>query len=414
MTKHPVYFLIGFLLLFGALPGISQEDILRACKIETSVNTDLSELIRENNTMLDQFRSEQFLKNRSDTYIPLVFHFVLESGRDSFSKAEIMSQIEILNECFSGQNADRSGMPANFREFTNNQFGPLFCLARRTVNGITEAGINYKFVQESNFGDLKNPEGKPIIKYEQLGGLDAWDPERFVNIWVGDLEYIQATATLPNSVPAAELGILIDPDYFGIYDKDAPQYPFHLGKTLVHELGHFFNLLHLWGSEPDCDSDDGIEDTPLQEFIYTGCPSGEKISCGTADMYMNFMNFTDDECLLFFTQQQRDRMLQSIDAFYPKILEAGNCYFENNTVNVLENIQIKYNPNAGTIRLELPGPTCDKIQFSLMQMDGKLLMQQNLFCEYLEEIDLNLMPVGIYILFLRTDDNFILRKLFVY
>ena len=80
-------------------------------------------------------------------------------------------------------------------------------------------------------------------------------------------------------------------------------------KTIVHEIGHWLNLKHLWG-DANC-GDDGVADTPKQSSYNFGCPTGVQITCGnnpTGDMYSNYMDFTDDACTNLFTYGQKARM----------------------------------------------------------------------------------------------------------
>ena len=82
-----------------------------------------------------------------------------------------------------------------------------------------------------------------------------------------------------------------------------------MGRTAVHEVGHWLGLKHLWG-DADC-GDDGVADTPKQETYTNGCPSGVRVSCNNApygDMYMDYMDFTNDACLVMFTKGQKQKM----------------------------------------------------------------------------------------------------------
>ena len=50
--------------------------------------------------------------------------------------------------------------------------------------------------------------------------------------------------------------------------------PFNKGRTATHELGHWFNLLHIWG-DGNCGNDQ-VEDTPIQDNENYGCPVSSK------------------------------------------------------------------------------------------------------------------------------------------
>ena len=367
----------------------------------------------KNERQLKLERENPWLNFRSSDVIPLAFHIVLAEGRDSIRLVDILEQVEVLNECFNGQNADLSDAPAEFRDRISRE-GPRFCLGSRVDNGEIIPAFELKFTDIADFADQTNPEGKSLIKYHQFGGYDAWDPARYLNVWIGELSLAQGRATFPNTVSPEASGVIIDPDFFGIHPPGSGYEPFHRGKTLVHEIGHFFNLLHVWGREESCDSDDELEDTPLQDRIYLGCPEGPQYSCGSADMYMNFMNFTDDDCLLFFTQGQMQRMLQSLQLFYPGLNQAGSCYLPPASGNPLDAIQYRYIPGEKMLRIELPGTADEAIRLSLFQADGKLVQNKTLFHERYQEFNLNTLPTGIYILFLQSPDNFASHKLLVY
>jgi hypothetical protein len=100
------------------------------------------------------------------------------------------------------------------------------------------------------------------------------------------------------------------------------------GKTLVHEVGHWFGLYHtfqtgdgifplfsfflsLFGLRNGCNtSGDEVDDTPAQRTRTAGCPDS-KDSCPNQsglDPINNFMDYSDDVCLFEFTPGQSDRM----------------------------------------------------------------------------------------------------------
>ena len=73
---------------------------------------------------------------------------------------------------------------------------------------------------------------------------------------------------------------------------------YNQGKTAVHEVGHWFGLLHTFqGSSCDpTDPGDYIEDTPQQSVSTDGCPAG-KDSCPELqglDPIHNFMDYSTD------------------------------------------------------------------------------------------------------------------------
>jgi len=112
---------------------------------------------------------------------------------------------------------------------------------------------------------------------------------------------------------AATDGAVVDYLAFGSIDYG----PFNLdpkynkGRTVTHEVGHFFGLRHIWGDDPiGCSTTDYVEDTPNQSNNYTGqCPlPNVRVSCSSSDMYMNYMDYTNDACMNIFTAGQIGRM----------------------------------------------------------------------------------------------------------
>ena len=73
-------------------------------------------------------------------------------------------------------------------------------------------------------------------------------------------------------------------------------------------MGHWFNLLHIWADQDNCNVTDFVADTPNQFTAYTGNPSHPQTSCGSNDMFMNYMDYTDDAVRNTFTVGQSDRM----------------------------------------------------------------------------------------------------------
>ncbi|KAG6995685.1 extracellular metalloprotease [Physcia stellaris] len=89
------------------------------------------------------------------------------------------------------------------------------------------------------------------------------------------------------------------------------------GKTAVHEVGHWFGLLHTFQDE-SCDaSDQGdyVDDTPQESVSTDGCPPLEgytKKSCPNSkgdDPVHNFMDYSSDACYTGFSNGQRFRMV---------------------------------------------------------------------------------------------------------
>ncbi|WP_372793718.1 M43 family zinc metalloprotease, partial [Lutibacter sp.] len=79
------------------------------------------------------------------------------------------------------------------------------------------------------------------------------------------------------------------------------------GRTATHEIGHWLNLRHIWG-DGRCRQDDFVTDTPSSDGPNYGCPSYPTVNCQSNDMTMNYMDYTDDNCMYMFSKGQNDRM----------------------------------------------------------------------------------------------------------
>ncbi len=86
-------------------------------------------------------------------------------------------------------------------------------------------------------------------------------------------------------------------------------YPYNLGRTASHEVGHWMNLRHIWG-DASC-GDDLVSDTPVHKTSNFGVPTYPYVStCLPAhnEMTMNYMDYTDDRGMYMFTNGQKARM----------------------------------------------------------------------------------------------------------
>jgi hypothetical protein len=233
--------------------------------------------------------------------IPVVVHIVYNSSSQNISDAQVQSQIDVLNKDYVRQNADTNNTPLLFRPVAAN-CGFHFELAKVDTLGYATSGIVRKHTSILAF----NIDDR--IKSSGMGGDDAWNKDQYLNIWVGNLTSGVLGYSSVVGGPNEDDGVVVLYNAFGVGGSAAA--PFNLGRTATHEIGHWLNLIHTWG-DADC-GDDHVDDTPPQETADRGCPSGVLISCNNApngDMYTNYMDFTNDNCMNLFTNGQRDRML---------------------------------------------------------------------------------------------------------
>lgn len=255
----------------------------------------------------------------------LVFHIFHSSPEENLSMAQILSQVQILNDFFSGKVNDQNiGIPEEFRPLqAKPQF--RFCLASTDPSGNPTEGITRHFISDLSLA-CKREFGMRSIMHRTLGGVDPWDPTQYINVYV--INRIQCPAlgeaVFPWKARYDEDGIILHYRAVGFTGTAADFYPFQVGKTLVHELGHYFGLFHLSNGLKNCTGDDLVADTPTQSEEYFGCPQTPVITCGQTNMYMNFMSLVNDDCLHFFTIGQVERMNAMI-LQYRQGLDIGSC-----------------------------------------------------------------------------------------
>jgi Pregnancy-associated plasma protein-A/Secretion system C-terminal sorting domain len=238
--------------------------------------------------------------------IPVVVHIIYNSAGQNISDAQVQSQIEVLNRDYRKMNADTAGIPGYFSPLAAD-CGFQFVLANADTNGYASTGIVRKHTNVQAFSINDD------IKYTAKGGDDAWDRDRYLNIWVGNLTGGILGYSSVVGGPKQTDGVTVLYTAFGTMGTATA--PFNLGKTTTHEIGHWLNMIHVWG-DAFC-GDDDVADTPPQQQATYGNPSGIIISCGnapTGNMYMNYMDFTDDIGMHMFTYGQRDRMRTLFDA----------------------------------------------------------------------------------------------------
>jgi hypothetical protein len=255
--------------------------------------------------------------------IPVVVHIVLKNPQQ-VTDEQVQSQIDALNRDYSASAPDVFGLPEAWQSRLG-QANIQFCLAQRTPDNNPTNGIDRVITTRNSFSVTNSASA---VKHTATGGADAWNSDSYLNIWVCNLsDNYLGIATFPDGYPPAEQGVVIT--YTGFGTTGSAVAPFNMGRTTVHEIGHFFSLRHIWGDESACAADDGVDDTPLQGTYTYNCPSFPLTDRCTVDspgiMFNNFMDYSDDACMLLFTSDQADRMRLTLENDRSSLMYSEAC-----------------------------------------------------------------------------------------
>jgi hypothetical protein len=234
------------------------------------------------------------LRGFNPIVIPTVVNVIYNNATQNISDEQIISQLAVLNEDFGRRNVDADN---NWPQASET--GISFKLANIDPQGLPCTGIRRQSSPKNQF-IAETDE----MKSSATGGLNAWPTDKYLNIWVCNLEgELMGYGQYPGGDKNTD-GVVVDFQYFGT--KGSAKAPFNLGRTATHEVGHWLNLFHIWG-DGDCSIDDFVGDTPDSDNANHGCPR-EAFGCGGKLMFQNFMDYTDDACMNLFTEGQAKRM----------------------------------------------------------------------------------------------------------
>ena len=345
---------------------------------------------------LQQWISSNNSKRKSQTIItiPVVVHVLYENVVQNITEAQIRSQITVLNEDFRKLNSDFSNTPAPFQAAAAD-CELQFCLAQidpdgDSTNGITRTLISSSFNMETDYFDTT------------AGGAAPWDNTKYLNIWVGDLgPSLLGFATPPGVASGDDDGVVVDDNSFGTVGTAANNQPNHLGRTTTHEVGHYFNLFHLWGRFGGCNDDDQVSDTPEQMLSTFGCPSFPLVDqctySGDGIMFMNFMDYVDDPCMTMFTDGQKQRMLAAINTSRSGLLSTNICTASGIGIDEKLNVHFEVYPNPANhqLTINIEGPGVSNLQLKIYSLSGQVLLQKALR-NTKSTLDISSLPTGVY------------------
>tara|TARA_B100000780_G_scaffold36588_1_gene22802 strand:+ start:140 stop:1258 length:1119 start_codon:yes stop_codon:yes gene_type:complete len=326
------------LLVSISLTTIAQERCGTEIHTENMMKKNASYAIARNKV---NFQTEKWIKNHPNhsektiITIPIIVHVLWKTNTHNISDAQIQSQIDVLNEDYRRANIDKINTPNVWQTIAADS-EIEFCLASTDQNGNPTTGIERIQTTHGKFGMNSD------IHTSSAGGADDWPNDDYLNIWVCDIQSgLLGYASPPSNWIGDGDGLVIGYQYFGRIGN--VQAPYHKGRTATHEIGHWLNLDHIWGGWGNCGNDQ-VNDTPKQEKENYSCPAFplNPNSCNTTnssgDMFMNYMDYTNDACMNLFTNGQKTRMLAAINNYRSNMLSHNLC---NTSVGLSEQIKNK-------------------------------------------------------------------------
>jgi hypothetical protein len=362
-----------------------------------------------------------FKRSRQIITIPVVVHVIWNDPIQNVSDAQIYSQIEVLNEDFRLLNADSLEDTHPFWvHATDAQIE--FCLATRDPNGNPTTGITRTQTSVVAWEE----DDLDYIKSTADGGRDNWNPTQYLNIYVVNLDGTTlGFASFPDELatdPDLD-GVVIRYEAFG-YTGTAGSGDFDVndgGRTGTHEVGHWLNLRHIWGDD-DC-GDDFVADTEPAEEANYGCPNfphRDFNNCGTGEdgeMYMNYMDYVDDDCMNMFTYGQVQRMYAALNGPRSGLLTSQGCQAPVSVQNILyvNDVNVYPNPNNGSFTVNVSSFTTKNLTISIENILGKVIKEfDNISSNSIHINSDNEFQSGLY--FIRIDagnNNVVTKKIII-
>jgi hypothetical protein len=342
-------------------------------------------------------KNEQFANGKKAVVvynIPIIFHIIhtgqtVGTGRN-ISLTQINSQITRLNEDYRKLNADRTTY------LTQPSFTAIasdmeinFCAAKVSPTGasLAEAGVDR--ILASSKGWTNPPYSGMSNTYLEgtIKPASIWDPTKYFNVWVaefndGVLGYAQFPVLTGGN--ANTDGVVLDYKYTGVSSAGGV---YNLGRTLTHEAGHWLGLFHIWGDDGGaCSGTDNITDTPNQAGENYTCPAAGSVKtdgCTAASpgvLYQNYMDYSDDKCMVMFTAGQKVRM-QYVMANCIRRKSLNTSYVcssvgINETVSNLE-ISLFPNPSNGELNVTVDLLNSEDFTISVINTLGQVVKEVN-------------------------------------
>ncbi len=406
-------------------------------------------------TILDA-KSSVTYRDGDTLTIPVVIHILYNNDAQNLSDNVINTQMEALNADFLRENENAFETRPIFQDVAGTA-NIEFKLADIDPNGNSTNGITRTQTSVQSFinidiaayfeaiiacgVDLFDPESLAeniecitefvnleldLMKSSATGGIEAWDVNRYLNIWVCNMSvdiggtespFILGYAyppveapnwpdgTIPEDIEQKD-GVVIH------YEAIGPNNPSNMtllgtndqGRTATHEVGHYLGLRHIWG-DGDCTMDDFMDDTPVadsnsQAAGMTCAELHTKDSCtedDLPDMIENYMDYSVETCYNMFTQDQVDLMRAMLEGPRSSLLEGAVLSSDEDRGD-----QYSLYPTLTDAKVTIKGDLSIGMILTITDIQGRMVYLGDIDTP---SIDLSEYNDGLYIIQLQSDNR---------
>ena len=479
MKKITLLFVFSIFIFKISLAQSANEKAFKRCATETPPPA-WDEMFNEMVEKQKQIEATQnYERAKTTSYvIPIIFH-VIHGGQTvgvypNLSQAQINSQVQVLNDDYAGvgYNSNKyvnyNGHPPFYDyAITNNLPAPntngvvianapiTFILATKDPNGniLPEPGIDrvdYTAHGWSNPATINSTTSLENLFDNTIKPATIWNNTKYMNVWLSDVStkaQVLGYSTFPTGTTLSGLfggTATATNDGTWIYAKACGNTGFltsyyNKGRTLTHESGHYLGLRHIWGDGNNqigyCQTD-YCDDTPQaydlnQIGLGTGsgngtypynigtCPNGSFNNSQDGEMFMNFMDYSLDDALWMFTNDQLTRMTTALSQSPVRSgLTASAASMTSGIEKVNFDALVNVYPNPiqnNQINIDIHLPTSNDVAVSFQNLLG-----QEIFTKKESNVqhqtftyNLPLLEKGIYILVISSNNQKTVKRIVI-